>query len=78
MDSRWLVMIILVGAVAALGVLYRRLRARDLPNVSDDEFLQAFARHHSVAVPPEAILKERRRVARTLGIPPEKMVPTRR
>ena len=63
-------------AVAALGVLYRRARSRKLPDRSDLEFLQELSRSHSVAAPPEVILQQRRRIARILGMAPEKLAPT--
>ena len=62
-------------AVAALGVLYRRVRSGKLPDMSDLEFLQELSRIHPIAAPPEVILLQRRRVARILGMAPEKLVP---
>lgn len=63
-------------AVAALGVLYRRVRSRTLPDMSDLEFLQELSRTHPIAAPPEVILQQRRRIAQILGMAPEKLAPT--
>lgn len=68
-------LILVAVAVAALGFLYRRIRSRNLPEMSDLEFLQQLSRTHPVTAPPEAILTTRRRVARILGIAPEKLTP---
>jgi hypothetical protein len=59
--------------VAALGAVYRRTRAKSLPSMSDDDFLSDFLNRHPVTAPPNVILAERRRVARVLGIPPERL-----
>ncbi|HJX26573.1 MAG TPA: hypothetical protein VJ885_01570 [Thermoanaerobaculia bacterium] len=44
--------------------------------MSDLEFLQELSRIHPIVAPPEVILLQRRRVARILGMAPEKLAPT--
>jgi hypothetical protein len=69
-----LVILLLVGmVVVAVGVLFRRARARQLPDVSEDLFLERFHRHHEGA--RDHVLAERRRVASSLGIPVGKLLP---
>lgn len=75
MNTATLLLILGGFAVAALGVLYRRVLTRDLPDISDREFLAELARLHPITVPPERALQARRRVARILGIAPEKLAP---
>lgn len=70
-----LLLIFVAVAVAALGVLYRRVRSRDLPDISDREFFEELTRRSPIMASPEVVLQERRRVARTLGMPPEKLAP---
>jgi hypothetical protein len=60
---------------AAAALLYRRHRSQSLPSISDDQFLYEFFAHHAVSSSTADILKERRRIARALGISPEKLTP---
>jgi hypothetical protein len=60
-------------AIAALGATYRRARSKSLPTISDEEFLRHFLAQHATRAAPEAILTERRQIARTLGVAPEKL-----
>lgn len=73
-ESLLLLLLAALG-VAALGVLYRGIRSRKMSDMSDLEFLQELSRTCPVTAPPEAILQERRRIARSLGITPEKLTP---
>ena len=59
--------------IAAFGVVYRRARAKSLPPISDEEFLRDFLARHPVRATSEAILTERRRIARVLGIAPARL-----
>jgi hypothetical protein len=69
-----LVILLLVGlVVVAVGILFRRARARQLPDVSEDLFLERFQRHHEGA--RDHVLAERRRVASSLGTPVGKLSP---
>lgn len=69
-----LVILLLVGlVVAAVGVLFRRIKARQLPDVSETLFLERFHRHHEGA--RDHVLDERQRVASSLGIPVQKLSP---
>ena len=70
------VVIVLLGILVAIGgVVYRRFRAKGIPTISDEEFLSAFVARHKVSASREAILKERRSIARMLGVPFEKLAP---
>jgi hypothetical protein len=60
-------------AFMTLGSIYRWLLSRGMPNIPDDQFVREFFSHHRVSAPPEAVIAERRRVARVLGIEPEKL-----
>jgi hypothetical protein len=59
--------------VAVVGVIYRRLRARSLPTIPDDNFINEFRARHPINAAPEAILSERTRIARALGLAPRKL-----
>lgn len=73
MDIRLLILL-LVGLVgAAVGVLLRRVRAQQLPDVSEALFLQRFYRDHEGV--HGDILRARQQVASTLGIPVRKLSP---
>lgn len=72
-DIRLLLLLLVGLVVAAVGVLLRRARARQLPDVSEDLFLERFHRHHEGA--RDHVLAERRRVASGLGIPVGKLSP---
>lgn len=72
-DIRLVILLLLGLIVAVLGVLFRRARARELPDVSEDLFLERFRRHHEGA--RDHVLAERRRVASSLGIPVAKLSP---
>lgn len=67
-----LLLALLAAGVAALGLLSRRLRTRDLPEVSDREFFEELIRRYPIMASPEAVSKERGRIAGILGIAPEK------
>lgn len=69
-----LVILLLVGlVVVAVGVVFRRARARQLPDVSEDLFLERFHPHHEGT--QAHVLAERQRVASSLGIPVGKLSP---
>lgn len=76
MDSHFLLVLLLSGLVVGLGAVYRRFRSRDLPEIPDEQFVRDFLARHPIRVAPEAILSERRHVARVLGIAPEKLAVT--
>lgn len=59
--------------VVAAGSIYRRTRARQLPDVSEALFVERFHRHHQGR--RDHVLEERRRVASMLGIPEQKLSP---
>jgi hypothetical protein len=69
----WLIAIAV--AVVAGGILYRRFRSRSLPPLSDEEFLRTFYKRHTATIPSAVILAERRRIAKVLGLAPEKLAP---
>ncbi len=73
MDPRLLFLVAIGVGAPVVGIPYRRFRARKLADVSDTEFLRRFAQHHSA--PADAVLSQRRRVGRMLGIPREKLTP---
>ncbi|HEX9730996.1 MAG TPA: hypothetical protein VGG06_03310 [Thermoanaerobaculia bacterium] len=75
MDYPLLVGLLLAILVAIGGVVYRRHRAKGLPTILDEEFVSAFLARHKVSAAREAILNERRRMARALGIPFDKLAP---
>ncbi len=62
-------------ALAALGKVYEKVRSKKLPVVTEDDFLAHFqgslAQEHTAN-----ILRERRNIARTLGVPVERLSPT--
>ena len=72
---QWIVFLTIGIGVAVLGRIYSRLRASAFPSISDDEFVREFIARHPVAAAPATILKERRRIARILGIPPDRLAP---
>jgi hypothetical protein len=75
MDDRTLI-ILLLGLLAAIGgSVYRRLRAKSLLRVSDEEFISVFLARQEVSASREAILEGRRYIARVLGIPIAKLSP---
>lgn len=78
MESGLLSLLLIGVAVAGLGMLYRRIRARTLPDVPDDIFVERFKRDYVTADAPSAsgvLLKERDFIASLLSIPPQKLSP---
>jgi hypothetical protein len=73
MDIRLLILLLVGFAVAGVGILYRRVRSRELPDVSDEVFVERIRR--SYAGGTEILLKERRFVASLLSIPVQKLSP---
>jgi hypothetical protein len=69
---RWLVLVV-VGLVRLLKISHRYEVAKILPNISDEVFVVRFSRSYSAK--PEQIVEARRRVARILGVPAEKLAP---
>jgi hypothetical protein len=67
------IVVLLAVGIALLGAVYRRTRTKSLARISDEEFLRDFLARHPVRAPTDAILTERRRIARVLGIAPEKL-----
>ncbi len=55
------------------GSAYRHLRGRRMPDISEEDFLHRFEKGPSSS--SSAILDERRRIARVLGIPVRKLAP---
>lgn len=68
----WLILVI-VGLAGILTISRRHRGAKILPSVSDEEFALRFSRLYSAR--PEQVIETRRRVARILGIPVEKLAP---
>ena len=66
-------MILVAVGVAAFGVLYRRFRSGALPDVPDGQFYDDFVRQSAVPVSMETLIRLRKRVAKVLGLPPEKL-----
>lgn len=67
----WL--ILAVVGILGLYMFSRRKGAKNLSNMSDDEFFVRFSR--SYIAKPEQVIETRRRVARILGVPSEKLAP---
>lgn len=74
MNPVLLALLILSVVVALGGYFYCWIRSRDLPDVSDEEFLRGLADYKDID--REILLRERRRVGGILGIPPIKLAPT--
>jgi hypothetical protein len=68
----WLLLIAAL-ALGALGAVYRRSRAWRLPDISDKEFLNGFEGFRTLK--SQTVLRERRRIAKILGLPPNKLAP---
>jgi hypothetical protein len=47
--------------------------AKSLPDLSDDEFVARFSRSYSAK--PEQVIEARKRIARILGVPADKLAP---
>ena len=75
MDGVVIALVSIAAAVAAAGVGYRRFRARSMATVSDEQFVHDYYAHHPTDATSEAILGERNRIAKVLGLPPEKLAP---
>lgn len=73
MDGKLMAMILVAVGVAAFGVLYRKLRSGALPDVPDRRFYEDFMGLSPIPVSMETLLGARRRVAKVLGLPPEKL-----
>jgi hypothetical protein len=69
----WLDLGLLAVVWLTFGWLYRRARLRRLPEISDREFLRRFSSRF--AAPPARVLTARRRVAKVLGLPEQKLSP---
>lgn len=72
-DIRLVILLLVALVVVAAGIVYRRTRARQLPDVSEALFIERFHRHHEGR--RDHVLEERRRVASMLGIPEQKLSP---
>lgn len=69
-----MLILLLVGfAVAGVGMLYRWMRSRELPDVPDEVFIERFRKSHIGS--RDILLKERHFVASLLSIPIEKLSP---
>jgi hypothetical protein len=75
MDDQLFFLIAVGLAAAAAGHFYRRKRAMRLPDVTDATFIEHLLHHQSVEISPDAIIRERTRVARILSVPPAKLAP---
>lgn len=73
MDIRLLILFLVALAVAGMGILYRRVRARELPEVPDEIFVERFSRNY--LGDRDILLKERRFVGSLLSIPALKLSP---
>lgn len=73
MDIRLLILLLVGFAVAGIGILYRRVRARELPDVPDEVFIERFRRSYLGG--RDTLLKERRFVGSLLSIPAQKLSP---
>lgn len=74
MNTLTLIIIVIGIVVAGIGALYRRIRARGLPDVPDEVFVERFQKNGLVAS-QELVLQERRNVASLLSIPAQKLSP---
>jgi hypothetical protein len=70
-----IVLILLALAVLLVGAVYRRLRARVIPDLSDQDFILGFPLDLTEEA-KERVLRERRRIGRVLGVPPRKLSAT--
>jgi hypothetical protein len=68
----WLILAV-IGLVGTLMISRRSKSAKSLPLVSDEEFVLRFSQ--SCSAKPEQVIETRRRVARILGVPAEKLAP---
>lgn len=75
MNTPTLIIIVIGIVVAGIGALYRRIRARGLPDVPDEVFVERFQRNHGLVASQELVLQERRNVASLLSIPAQKLSP---
>jgi hypothetical protein len=72
-DIRLFILLLVGLLIAVAGLLFRRLKARRLPDVPEALFLDRFHRRHEGV--PERVLHQRKRVASILGIPAQKLSP---
>lgn len=73
METRYLILLLVGFVVAAIGLLYQRLRAKALPDVPEDVFMARF--QHRYTGERDLVLKARGAVASALGIPAAKLSP---
>lgn len=62
-----------VGFVTLYIMSIRRKSVKSLPDMSDEDFVARFA--HVFLARPEQVIEGRNKIARILGVPPEKLAP---
>lgn len=75
MDGEIALLIAIAAVVGAGGSVYRRYRSKSLGRLSDEEFVRAFYARYSASLGTEAILTERRYIAKALGLAAERLGP---